>query len=156
MLKEKGWALKTIIFSGGEATHSHGGTWLAIRNELSSTGYVLRISKLGLMTYEYTDEYLGVGVNQHGSVRPMRGSADFQFITQESIVSEISVFDRKYTLYLAKDLSCLRLNEGGLFVLALDGQGLWRYNGYGGSGGYAASDDKGRIQILRTGFNAAK
>lgn len=156
MLAETGWKLKTIIYTGGEATHPHDGTWLAIRNELSSTGYVLRISNLGLMTYEYTDKHLGVGINQHGSVRPMRGSADYQFITKKSIVSEISVFDRKYTLYLAEDLSCLGLNEGGLFVLALDGQGLWRYNGYGGSGGYAASDGNGRIQILRTGFNAAK
>ena len=153
MLKETGWTLKTIIYTGGEATHSKSGTWLAIRNELSTTGYVLRISNLGLMTHEYTDKHLGIGVNQHGSVRPMKGNADFKFMTPTKVVSEATFFDKQYTLRLSSDLSFLKLMVGAKGIIAIDKNGVWRYLSYCG---YCAHDHLGRIQILRTDFNAAK
>lgn len=154
MLKKTGWSLTKSTLTSGDAMDTLSGTWLNIMNTESNTGYVLRLSNLGVVTYEMTDKKLGLGVNQHGSVRPMQGSADFKFITKKSIVSELELFDRHYYLQLSDDLSCLRLNENGLFVLALDWQGLWRYKSYASSG-YANGDSNGRIQIIRTGFNAA-
>ena len=152
MLTESGWTLKTIIYSGGEAHNTHDGTWLAIRNEKSTTGYVLRISNLGLMTYEYTDKHLGLGVNQHGSIRPMKGNADGKFLGAGKTVSESTLFGKSYVLYMSTKLEWLKLFENGIKVIAMTENGLYRYTG---CYGYAAHDNDGRIQIMRTGFNAA-
>lgn len=151
MIKKDGWVLETLIYTGGEATHTQNGTWLAIRNELSNTGYVLRISGLGVVTYENTDKHLGVGVNKYGSIRPMKGNADGKFSGKKLLMSELNLFGCQFQLFMI-DLGSLVLMQDDLFVLALDESGLWRYTNYYG---YCACDNQGRIRVLRTGFNAA-
>lgn len=153
MIKQSGWSLSIAKYTTNPIAHdSITGHWLIIHNTTVGNGNILRVSNLGTYTISSANDQLGIGVNQYGDVKPLKGTANFKFHTDHEL-SKINFMNRQFTLKMCNNGTALKLTEGSYSVLALDSNGLWRYEGYHGAINH---DGDGRILILRTMTNVNK